>query len=167
MSQENVAIVRALHEAVAEGGLDAAREFMHSDFEMSQLPLHPGAGTYRGGRAAAESMESWIGTLDEFRWEAEEFIDAGDRVVVVVRERGRVEAVELFSITALALCTRSETARSRSFSGSTTSNRPRSRGPLGVGDVAGERRGRPQDLRRNQPQGRGCDPKPPVTWMSR
>ena len=29
------------------------------------------------------------GTFEEFRWEAEELIDAGDRVVVVIRARGR------------------------------------------------------------------------------
>lgn len=82
-------LARALLEAVAEGGFDAARDLMHPNFEMSQLPLHPEAGTYRGATAAAESMEAWIGTFEEFRWEVEEFIDAADRVVVVVREQGR------------------------------------------------------------------------------
>ncbi|HZO60348.1 MAG TPA: nuclear transport factor 2 family protein [Solirubrobacterales bacterium] len=89
MSEQNVRLVRALHDAVAAGGLDAARNFLHTDFEMSQLPLHPEAGTYRGARAAGESMDRWMESFDEFRWEAEEFIDAGDRVVVVVREQGK------------------------------------------------------------------------------
>jgi ketosteroid isomerase-like protein len=88
MSDENVKLVRDLHEVVAEGGFEAAGDFLHPDFQMSQLPLHPEAGTYRG-QTAAESMRAWMATFEEFRWEAEEFIDAGDRVVVVIRERGR------------------------------------------------------------------------------
>jgi 2-(1,2-epoxy-1,2-dihydrophenyl)acetyl-CoA isomerase len=88
MSDQNVKLVRDLHEAVAEGGFEAARDFLHPDFQMSQLPLHPEAGTYRGP-PAVESMQAWMASFEEFRWEAEEFIDAGDRVVVVIRERGR------------------------------------------------------------------------------
>ena len=82
MSQENVEIVRAVGNALAEGGFDAAGDLMHPDFEMSQLPLHPEAGTYRGWKKAVESMQAWVETFEEFRWEADEFIDAGDRVVV-------------------------------------------------------------------------------------
>ena len=87
MSQENVELVRELHKAVSDGGFESAGEFLHADFEMSQLPFHPEAGIYRG-RAAAGSMEAWMSSFEGFRWEAEEFIDAGDRVVVIVRERG-------------------------------------------------------------------------------
>ena len=87
MSQENLKLVRDLLEAVAAGGFDAAREFLHPDFEMIQLPLHPEAGTY-GAQAAEASMEAWMGSFEDFRWEAEEFIDAGDQVVVVVLEHG-------------------------------------------------------------------------------
>jgi ketosteroid isomerase-like protein len=86
---ENVDLVRRLFEAVAEGGFGAGGAFLHPDFEMTQLPMHPEAGTYRGGPAAGQSMEEWMRSFEEFRWDAEEFIDVGDRVVVVVRERGR------------------------------------------------------------------------------
>ena len=81
-------VVRAVLARVAENDLDAARDLMHPDFEMEQLPLHPEAGTYRGAKAT-ESMEAWAASFDEFRWEAEDFVDAGDRVVVVIREWGR------------------------------------------------------------------------------
>ena len=79
MSKENLSLVRALLARVAEGGLDAARDMMHPDFEMKQLPLHPEAGTYRGARAT-ESMDAWVASFEDFRWDAEDFIDAGDRV---------------------------------------------------------------------------------------
>ncbi len=90
MSAENLELVRAHVETLAERGFEAAREYVHPDFEMSQLPLHPEAATtYRGWDAAVKSMGAWTETFEEFRWEAERFIAAGDRVVVVVRELGR------------------------------------------------------------------------------
>jgi ketosteroid isomerase-like protein len=95
VSEQNLKLVRALFEAVDDGDLRAAGDFMHPDFEMSQLPLHPEAGTYRGQRAARESIDAWTGTFEDFRWEAEEFIAAGDRIVVVVREVGRARGADV------------------------------------------------------------------------
>jgi ketosteroid isomerase-like protein len=83
-----VSLVRTMLAAVAEGRLDDARELMDPAFEMLQLPLHPEAGTYRGAKAT-ESMETWVESFEEFAWEAEDLIDAGDRVVAVIRESGR------------------------------------------------------------------------------
>src|SRR5262245_11857147 len=88
MSTDNVELVRAYIEAIAERGFDAAGELIDRDFEMSQLPLHPEAGTYRGPEAI-ESMQAWVGSFEEFHWEADEYIDAGDQVVVVIGESGR------------------------------------------------------------------------------
>jgi ketosteroid isomerase-like protein len=69
---------------------------------MSLMADHPlGGRTYRAGdvwKAMLEFAESF----EDFRAEAEEFIDAGDRVVVAVRERGRarggVEFEHVFGI---------------------------------------------------------------------
>jgi uncharacterized protein len=88
MSTETVKVVRRFLEAYEEGGIEAVRSFVHPDFEMVQLPLHPEAGTYPG-EAAAHSVEAWRGAFEDFRAEPEEFIDAGPHVVVAVRERGR------------------------------------------------------------------------------
>jgi len=56
---------------------------------MQQLPGHPLAGTYLGREAAGASIEDWVGTFDEFAWEPDEFVDAGDQVVVGLSERAR------------------------------------------------------------------------------
>jgi ketosteroid isomerase-like protein len=89
MSRENVEIVRRMFELYAQGGFAAAASVNHSDFEMSFMPHHPlGGRTYRAGEAG-EAMLEFVESFEDFRAEAEEFIDAGDRVVVAIREHGR------------------------------------------------------------------------------
>jgi uncharacterized protein len=89
MSRANVEVVRRAFEAFESGGFDAIAAFIHRDFEMEQMPLHPEAGTYSGVEAARSSMEAWIESFEGFESKPTEFVDAGDRVVVAVEERGR------------------------------------------------------------------------------
>jgi uncharacterized protein len=99
VSAENIEVVRRTFEAYARGGFAAVAEFTHPDFEMSLMAHHPlGGRTYRAGDAG-EAMLDFAGSFEDFRAEAEEFIDSGDRVVVAFRERGRVRGgVELEQI---------------------------------------------------------------------
>ena len=90
-------------EAYAQGGFAAVAEFTHPDFEMSLMANHPlGGRTYRAG-AAGPAMLEFAESFENFRFEAEKFIDAGDRVVVAFHERGRarggsVELDQVFGI---------------------------------------------------------------------
>jgi ketosteroid isomerase-like protein len=95
VSQENVEIVRRMFEAYAHGGFAAAATFAHPDFEMSLMADHPlGGRTYRAGEAG-DAMLDFVNSFQDFRASGEEFIDAGDRVIVAVRERGKArEGVE-------------------------------------------------------------------------
>jgi uncharacterized protein len=88
VSHENVEIVRRAHEAFERGGFAETAALLHPEFAMDQIPRHPEAGTYPG-ETAAKSMNEWVGAFEDFRAEPEEFIDAGDRVVVVLHEHGR------------------------------------------------------------------------------
>jgi uncharacterized protein len=103
MSAENIEVVRRMFEAYARGGFRAVGEFVHPDFEMSQIANHPLTGTYRGPDAA-KVMSDFSASFEDFRAEPEEIIDASDdRVVVALRERGRpagarVELDQLFGI---------------------------------------------------------------------
>jgi ketosteroid isomerase-like protein len=103
VSRENVEIVRRMFDAYAQGGFAAAAKFTHRDFEMRQLPDHFLGGTFRGADAA-QSMTDFTLYFEDFRADAEEFIDGGDdRVVVAIRERGRprgatVELDQLFGV---------------------------------------------------------------------
>jgi ketosteroid isomerase-like protein len=86
MSQENVEIVRTAMESFNLKGVDAIAEQIHPDFETttpSSLAVEP--DTYRGPEGVRRWFDAWEGTMDEVRFEADEFVDAGDRVVAVTR----------------------------------------------------------------------------------
>jgi uncharacterized protein len=88
MSQENVELVRRGYEAFARGDLETAMELFHPDIEWHD-PDRPGGGTYRGREGVLRNLEEWLEGWEEFRLEPEEFLEAGDQVVVLVRQSGR------------------------------------------------------------------------------
>ncbi len=102
MSQEDVAALRAGFAAMAEGGFEALLPFIHPDFEVTippQLSLEP--DTYRGPSGMRRYFESFYEVVDEVRFEPEDFIDLGERIVVpmkvIVRGRGSgAEAAQSF-----------------------------------------------------------------------
>jgi len=107
MSQENVEIVKALNEAFNRRDWNRLTELIDPDVE-----LHGTIGgleedlVVRGLdgirlRFEIEDNEIW----DEHRFEPQEFIDAGDQVVVLQREyqRGKSSGVELSIDTASVL----------------------------------------------------------------
>ena len=86
MSQENVELVRRGIQS-AEGFwalLDDYVVWDMRDFQVMDLD-----GVYVGRDAVVEASRHYWGTWVDYRVDAEELIDAGSRVVVVVRERGR------------------------------------------------------------------------------
>ena len=88
MSEPNVEIVRRGYEAFGRGDIGAAMELFHPDVEWHD-PDRPGGGTYRGHEGVLRNLEEWLEGWEEFRLEPEEFLEAGDRVVVLVRQSGR------------------------------------------------------------------------------
>jgi ketosteroid isomerase-like protein len=87
MSQENVEIVRAGYERAARGDFGSFEDFA-DDFEFVTSPEMPDAGTYRG-ETAKEWITSWVGSFEGLMMEATEIIDAGDKVLVGIFQRGR------------------------------------------------------------------------------
>ena len=96
MSQKNVEIVRAAVDALNGGDFDAAFKGIAPDceFDMSRsIGLDAGVkGADQGRRWFEEFIQSW----DSVRPEADEFIDAGDHVVLplTIRVLGR-DGIEL------------------------------------------------------------------------
>lgn len=87
MPEENVEIVRRSYAAFARGDLASV-----TDDHAPDLVTHrsdPDGRTWHGRRGFLEALADWTETLDEFTAMPEEFIDAGDKVVVRVCERGR------------------------------------------------------------------------------
>ena len=88
MSQENVEIVRRCCEAFNRGDHEAALGALDPTIEYD-LRHFPDGRVYHGREGVREAFRIWLGTWEDYRQEQEEFIDAGDEVVVCVREHGR------------------------------------------------------------------------------
>ena len=88
MSEENVEVVRRNTEAILRGDLDAAFENVDPRVLWEETAgLGPDASVYRGIAEAREALESWFGMWSEYESEVVEYLDAGDEVVTLSRER--------------------------------------------------------------------------------
>jgi len=86
MSQENIETVRRDVAARSTRDWAVLAEIWHPDIE---LELVAGAGTFRGFDEIKRFFEGMSNLYSEYRVEADEVIDAGDRVVTVERVAGR------------------------------------------------------------------------------
>ena len=97
MSEENIAIVRAIFQTDATAGkeqiLKALPEVIpalfHADAEWVEAPERVDAKTYSGHEGIRHSFERWLEQWDEYRFEALHFEDHGEDVLVISRESGR------------------------------------------------------------------------------
>ena len=87
MSEENVEIVRGMHEQFARGDFSSFAN-VTDDFVFVASPELPDAGTYRG-EAAKRWMTAWVESFEGHTIEATEIIDADDKVLVGILQRGR------------------------------------------------------------------------------
>jgi uncharacterized protein len=92
MSEENVELVARAYRAYQGGGLDAAMEFFDPEVEWEDLNALPDAGIYRGREELREAVKSFYAAWDDLSFTPEEFIDAGEAVVVAHRWRGTGKA---------------------------------------------------------------------------
>jgi ketosteroid isomerase-like protein len=99
MSEESVELARQAFAAASRGGvldaldqdaLERAFEFFDPEIEIREDPRFPEAGVYRGRDAAWSYFNQFVEQFDEFRFELEDVLDAGDeRVVLLLRLHGR------------------------------------------------------------------------------
>jgi uncharacterized protein len=87
MSRENVEVVRRGFDAFARGDIAA----MLSDLDPDVLVQgsQAGLGTYHGPEGVLQAAMDWVEDLDDWVLTPEDFVDAGDSVIVRVYERGR------------------------------------------------------------------------------
>ena len=91
MSRENVEIVSAAIDAFNRGNWEAILSAAAPEFEFDlSRSIGPQRGVYRLAEVR-QFWSDWVGTFDSVRQEVEEFIEAGDHVVVssVMHVRGR------------------------------------------------------------------------------
>jgi ketosteroid isomerase-like protein len=95
MSQESVEVVRAAFLAFAEGGQTSVFGFLAEDVEWRVRVDLPDADVYRGRDGVQQLFARFNDVMGSIWFKAEEFIDAGDRVVVPLRWGGRGKGSEV------------------------------------------------------------------------
>jgi ketosteroid isomerase-like protein len=90
MSEENVEIVRRGF-ATLQGG-DLSEHLALSSDDLVTYRAEPDAATYHGKDRYLQAVADWVEGFTEWTMSGEEFIDAGDRVVVRVHQSARGEA---------------------------------------------------------------------------
>lgn len=86
MSQENVQIIRGLYEAFGRGDVPAVLGQMHQSIEWNEAEnfIYADRNPYVGPQAVLEGVFMRLGTDWEcFTVSPEEWLDAGDRIVVL------------------------------------------------------------------------------------
>ncbi len=96
MSQENLSALRTLYEAYRRKDLPAIFiptlfEVFDPEIEIYQSELLPWGGRYRGHDEAGEFFGRLTRSIDS-RLDTEEFVQAGDQLVVLGYSRGHVRA---------------------------------------------------------------------------
>jgi ketosteroid isomerase-like protein len=96
MAKSNLEVVKAGYAAFAESGVDGIMELTHPNFEATTPPdLASEPDTYRGHEGVRRYWDSFYEAMDEIWLDGDEFIEAGDAVIVksTLRARGRSSGI--------------------------------------------------------------------------
>jgi len=89
MSQENVEVIRRGFEHwLTTGDFRAPADLV---WDVSNLGW-PDQQVYLGAEGAMQFNAEWADAWDDWEIEVEEYVDAGERVVVILNQRGRAKA---------------------------------------------------------------------------
>ena len=88
MSEENVEILRRAMPASAPANPEDLFSILDKDVEWDYVGAFPEIQTAHGPAEVREFLREWSEAFDDFS-QAEEMVDAGDSVVVEVRQSGR------------------------------------------------------------------------------
>jgi len=88
MSQENVEMVRGIFERRSQGDFRAGTDLFDPHVVLVLRPEFPDSGAYLGPEAVAAYTRGFLEPWTHITIEADELLDAGDTVVVAVRQRG-------------------------------------------------------------------------------
>lgn len=98
MAESNIDLVRkGFFEAFASGGVEALLPFVHPEFEVTTpAALAAEPDTYRGAEGIRRYFDSFYEAMDEIRFEAQDYVAVGERVVVPFKltARGRTSGLE-------------------------------------------------------------------------
>ena len=89
MSQANVELVRTIYDHFRAGDNEGALALHDPEVEVHDRPEIPDPQVYRGHAGVLQSLGVSQATFEGLDLVPEEFIDAGDRVIVVFRFQGK------------------------------------------------------------------------------
>jgi len=89
MSSRNVGVVRGFNDALAQGDMGGMLDFLDPQLEWRAPESVPWGGTFHGHDGFREFVGKLLDQPAEFRREMLEYLDAGERVVVLLRQMGR------------------------------------------------------------------------------
>jgi ketosteroid isomerase-like protein len=100
VSRENVEALRWLYGQFAQGNFWAAREVLDPgiEWEWSASMMDVVGGrrtTYRGLEGVETAMRDWLAAWDWFWVEADEIVEAGDKVFASISRHGRAKGSKL------------------------------------------------------------------------
>jgi uncharacterized protein len=85
--QDDVERLRGVYQAFNEGGVEAILERLAPEFQVRDRESSPDRGETRHGREGIKELfDSYMEAFDALRLEPEEFIDAGDQIVVSLHQ---------------------------------------------------------------------------------
>jgi ketosteroid isomerase-like protein len=87
MAAENVEIVRGIYDRWGRGDFRAGVDLYDANVVLVLRPEFPDAGVYSGLDEIQQYMHNFLGDLENVAISGEEFLDAGDSVVVRVNQR--------------------------------------------------------------------------------
>jgi ketosteroid isomerase-like protein len=91
MSKESLEIISEIYKALARRDLPAILSLIDSKIVVSQTELLPWGGEYLGFEGIQQFFTRLFGTIDS-QLAVEEFVDVGDKVIVIGFSRGEVRA---------------------------------------------------------------------------
>jgi ketosteroid isomerase-like protein len=81
--------MRRAYEALSRGDVETVLGIIDPEVEISDRPEIPDPQTYRGHEGARAALQQSFDTFEELQFEPEQFFQVGDRIVVVIRMRGK------------------------------------------------------------------------------
>jgi ketosteroid isomerase-like protein len=91
VSQENVDIVRNLMDAYLRGDFGTVFTIFHPDVEFRPPPEFPDFEVCHGVDEMNRSFRMWTGSWETLRFGATDYVDAGEKVLVVHHQWGKVK----------------------------------------------------------------------------
>jgi ketosteroid isomerase-like protein len=91
VSQENVEVVCKAIAEFDRAGIEAALVYFDPSVEWFGPPEWPEDRLYEGYDGLRKIVTVWTEGFDEFRLDVERAIDAGDHVVALLHQRGRIK----------------------------------------------------------------------------